>query len=76
MIPSHFEKNIWRFTNGKVSGIVIAENEEEAKYLAGHYLQVQFDDIGLDDVENMYVWRMCDDDDFRNDYPYALAVSY
>lgn len=69
-------ESIWRFYNGVVSGIVVANNEEEARHYATHYLTIQFDDIGLAEVEKLTVWRMCDDDDFRDDYPYALAVSY
>lgn len=66
---------IWRFYNGKVSGIVIAESEKEAIALANYYLKIQFDDIGKQD-EVMSVWHITNDDDFRSDYPLACAISY
>lgn len=68
-------KNIWRFYNGKVSGIVIAETEQKAIECANYYLKIQFDDIGKDD-EVVSVWRITKDDDFRSDYPFACAVAY
>lgn len=68
-------KNIWRFYNEKVSGIVIAKTEQEAIESANYYLKIQFDDIGIDN-EVMSVWRITEDDDFRSDYPVACAVAY
>jgi len=71
-------ENIWRFYNGAVSGVVIAENEEEAKERANHYLSLQFDDIpeAVSDPSSMQVWKVVNDDDFVPDYPYAVAVAY
>lgn len=67
-------ENIWRFYNGAVSGIVVAESEEEAVELATRYLQIRFDDIDKD--MNITVWKVDEDDDFRDDFPFAVAVSY
>ena len=68
-------KNIWRFYNGKVSGIVVANTEEEAIEISNYYLKIQFDDISMGD-EVMSVWHITKDDDFRSDYPVACAVAY
>lgn len=68
-------ENIWRFYNGTVSGIVAAESEDEAVELATRYLQIQFDDISKNDL-SVTVWKVTEDDDFRDDFPFAVAVSY
>jgi len=68
-------KNVWRFFNGEVSGIVLAESEAEAIERANYYLSIQFDDIG-EDAPTTLVWAAENDDDFRTDCPYALATNY
>jgi len=71
-------ENLWRFYNGAISGVVIAESEEEAKERANYYLSIRFDDIPktVDNAKDMVVWKVSIDDDYRDDYPYAVAVAY
>ena len=71
-------ENLWRFYNGAISGVVIAESEEEAKERVNYYLSIQFDDISkaVDHAKDMVVWKVSTDDDFRDDYPYVVAVAY
>lgn len=40
-------KDLWRFYDGQVSGVVIALTEEEAKERAGTYLRTHFTDVDL-----------------------------
>lgn len=67
---------LWRFYTGAVSGIVIASNEDEALERTKHYLSIQFDDISKQNCNELVVWKVSNDDDFRNDYPFAVAVAY
>lgn len=71
-------KNIWRFYDSanSISGIVVAQTPEEAKSCAEYYLSIQFDDIAKNKNFDVAVWSADTDDDYREDYPYALAVSY
>lgn len=72
-------KNLWRFfvSKHKMSGIVVATSQEEAKRVASYYLSIQFDDIGETACEeDICVWLCEDDDDFREDFPHALATNY
>ena len=69
-------KNIWRFYDGQVSGIVIASDCVQARDRAIEYLNGYFaedDPVSEEDVE---VWRAEMDDDFNESFPYALSVSY
>lgn len=67
-------KDLWRFYDGQVSGVVIALTEEEAKERAGTYLRTHFTDVDLGG--ELKVWPFVMYDDYDMDAPWALAVSY
>ena len=71
-------ENLWRFydDNLGISGVCIGDNKEDAKKNAEYYLSIQFDDIRDMQNMNVVVWKFTDDDDYRKDFPYAIAVSY
>ena len=66
--------NLWRFYNGAVSGVVVAETAAEALALADAYLKGHFTDAETD--EGLQVWPCMADDDYDEDFPSVLAVSY
>lgn len=66
--------NLWRFYDGAVSGVVVAESEPEAAALARAYLDGHFTDRERGD--ELIVWPCTQDDDFDQDFPSVLAVSY
>lgn len=63
-------KDLWRFYDGQVSGVVIALTEEEAKERAGTYLRTHFTDVDLGG--ELKVWPFVMDDDYDMDAPWAL----
>lgn len=71
-------KSIWRFfeQNNCISGIVITKSEEEAICYAQKYLANQFNNIKNEDSLDVIVWRIEDDDDYNNKFPYAIAINY
>lgn len=61
-----------------ISGICFGTDTEEAKHNARDYIIHRFDNIHPVEVniDNIVVWDYKDDDDYKEDYPYALATGY
>lgn len=71
--------NIWRFYDWKngISGFCIGATKEEATNNAVVYLINLFKRRGLEiDMQLFEVWNSTLDDDYREDFPFALTVNY
>ena len=62
-----------------IHGICFGKTLEEAKENARYYLSVKFDDIsdqkGLEENE-LHCWKADNDEDFMEEFPYAIATNY
>ena len=65
---------LWRFYNGAVSGVVVADSRENALEKVTAYLKGNFADAETD--EELQVWPCMEDDDYNEKFPGVLAVSY
>ena len=67
--------NIWRFFDKahNISGIVFATSEENAMNYAKQYLVKQFRDINSEESLNVCVWNIKHDDDYNENFPYAVV---
>ena len=69
-------KNVWRFYDGRCSGIVIADDLTQAKERTIAYLNGYFSEDEPVEETQVQVWRAEADDDFVEEFPHALAVCY
>lgn len=62
-----------------IHGICFGKTLDEAKENARYYLSIKFDDIsdqkGLEENE-LHCWKADNDEDFMEDFPYAIATNY
>ena len=67
-------ENIWRYSlyNGRQGGIVIAFSREEAKQKVTEMYEDWYGK--LEEKDNLRVWKVIVDDDYRKDYPDILEI--